>query len=191
MKERLMQYIEGKIGLQMKRNHDFTILSERITAETNGKLSPTTLKRLWGYVNDQNSEPSIYTLDLLAEYLGFKDYDDFKRKIGSEDSEGPKILSSLTTIEAIDADDFSIGEEFDVSWAPDRSCTLRHLGNRHFLVVHSVNAQLKAGDTFTTDLFIEGDQLRAGNLSHGGRTGLCYIAGKIGGVHINRKNKKR
>ena len=191
MKERLMQYIEGKIGLQMKRNHDFTILSERITAETNGKLSPTTLKTLWGYVNDQNSEPSIYTLDLLAEYLGFKDYDDFKRKIGSEDSEGPKILSSLMTIEAIDADDFSIGEEFDVSWAPDRSCTLRHLGNRHFLVVHSVNAQLKAGDTFTTDLFIEGDQLRAGNLSHGGRTGLCYIAGKIGGVHINRKNKKR
>ena len=55
----------------MKYNHEFTQLSKLIYEATHEYISTTTLKRMWGYINDRKSEPRITTLNLLANVAGF------------------------------------------------------------------------------------------------------------------------
>ncbi len=57
---------------------DFEALSERILAETNVSLSPSTLKRLWGRVT-YTSVPQATTLNTLARFVGYASYRDFER----------------------------------------------------------------------------------------------------------------
>ena len=52
-------------------------LSERILAETQVLLSPTTLKRVWGRVA-YSSAPSITTKNALARFAGYQNWRDFK-----------------------------------------------------------------------------------------------------------------
>lgn len=58
-------------------NQDFELLSEEIYKKTNINLSITTLKRIWGKV-DYQSSPSTTTLNVLAQYLGYKHWRDFQ-----------------------------------------------------------------------------------------------------------------
>ncbi len=61
------------------RHRDYVRLSEYISEQTKVNISVTTLKRLWGKVNyEGNVGPN--TLDALSNYLGFRDWMDFKSK---------------------------------------------------------------------------------------------------------------
>lgn len=64
------------------RNSHFELLSEKIFEQTQVQLSPVTLKRLWGKVS-YHSFPATNTLDVLAKFLGFKNWiyfqEDFER----------------------------------------------------------------------------------------------------------------
>ncbi|MFY0592945.1 hypothetical protein [Roseivirga sp.] len=60
-------------------NQDFELLSDKIFDETGIKLSVTTLKRVWGKVN-YNSDPSISTLNALANFIGFENWSELKNK---------------------------------------------------------------------------------------------------------------
>ncbi len=60
-------------------NDVFIELSEKIQKETQVLLSPTTLKRVWGRVKYQ-SQPSISTLNTLAQFAGFANWRDFKNQ---------------------------------------------------------------------------------------------------------------
>ncbi len=62
-------------------NEVFIELSKIIHEETNVLLSPTTLKRVWGKVN-YNSNPSINTLNTLAQFTGRLNWRDFKNNVG-------------------------------------------------------------------------------------------------------------
>ncbi len=64
-------------------NEVFIELSKLIQDETNVLLSPTTLKRVWGKVN-YDSNPSINTLNTLAQFTGYLNWRDFKNNIESK-----------------------------------------------------------------------------------------------------------
>ena len=64
-------------------NEVFLELSEIIQEQTNVLLSPTTLKRVWGKVN-YNSNPSINTLNTLAQFSGYSNWRDFKNNYESK-----------------------------------------------------------------------------------------------------------
>jgi len=70
----LCQKIEDKVGRQMYRPKDFEYLSTCIFDKLHASVSPSTLKRLWGYV-PTSSMPRESTLDILAQFL---DYDNWK-----------------------------------------------------------------------------------------------------------------
>lgn len=84
------------------------------------------------------------------------------------------------------ADDLEVNEEIIVTWMPNRTCRFRYLGNKRFVVVESVNAQISVGDTFTCHHFINGETLSIVQLTHKGKCGLTYVAGKLGGIHFKR-----
>jgi hypothetical protein len=56
---------------------DFDQLSEAIQASTGACLSVTTLKRVWGKVR-YDSSPTITTLNVLVQYLGYSNWYDFQ-----------------------------------------------------------------------------------------------------------------
>ena len=65
------------MGRHLKEARDFEELSELLSSHTRERLSPTTLKRLWGYLHNEEVQTRRYTLDILARLVGFHDYEDF------------------------------------------------------------------------------------------------------------------
>lgn len=61
------------------KNQDFEILSEKILEKTQVQLSVSTLKRIWGKVNYESS-PNITTLNALVNFLGFRNWHDFRQQ---------------------------------------------------------------------------------------------------------------
>lgn len=74
--ELLKSSIENKFGRRILYAKDCGELSQNVFEKTGCKVSETTLKRLWKLVNSAFN-PSKYTLNSLANYLDYKDFNDF------------------------------------------------------------------------------------------------------------------
>ena len=65
----LKQEVERMMGRQLKESRDFEELSDLIISHTHERLSPTTLKRLWGYLKNEEVETRPHTMDVLARWV--------------------------------------------------------------------------------------------------------------------------
>ena len=85
--ERLKEYTENVAGFRMCTPKDFDTLAQYVFNETGSLLSPTTLKRLWGYLREKEQQtPRLTTLNILSRYIGYIDYATFCKyqQTGSE-----------------------------------------------------------------------------------------------------------
>ncbi|PIQ48404.1 MAG: hypothetical protein COW03_10280 [Cytophagales bacterium CG12_big_fil_rev_8_21_14_0_65_40_12] len=71
-------------------NQEFQLLSYRIFEETRVRLSITTLKRVWGRVNYE-SDPSISTLNTLALFIGYENWNGLKQGLTKDLLSTPNI----------------------------------------------------------------------------------------------------
>ena len=74
--QRCLHQIEQQLGwgsVETWSGADFEALSDRILAATGVRLSPTTLKRVWGRIRYAGS-PSPTTLDTLAAFAGYDNW---------------------------------------------------------------------------------------------------------------------
>ncbi|WP_299113412.1 hypothetical protein [uncultured Winogradskyella sp.] len=81
--QKCLQKIEAKLNWGSSENwHNnvFSELSEAIYNKTGVLISTTTLKRIWGKVN-YNNAPSISTLNTLSQFIGYKNWRDFKTSL--------------------------------------------------------------------------------------------------------------
>lgn len=74
--EELKFLIEQEYGKTLNTTTDFEEFSIFLHKRTSKNISASTLKRLYGYVNDDH-KPRITTLDTLAEYIGHNNFKDF------------------------------------------------------------------------------------------------------------------
>ena len=72
----LREKVEQKAGRKMMTPKDFDFLSESIFEEIHTRISPSTLKRIWGYLQNDNT-PRSTSLNILANYVGYDDWDSF------------------------------------------------------------------------------------------------------------------
>lgn len=72
----LRSHVLNKLGKDKVYGKDCANLAERIYKKTRRQVSSTTLKRFFGLIKSEFN-PSRYTLDSLAEFVGFKDWHDF------------------------------------------------------------------------------------------------------------------
>ena len=84
--DRLRQTIETQTGRKMRTPKDFDYLSEQIFEKVHQTVSPTTLKRLWGYLSEA-AAPRLSTLNILSEFVGFDNWDSFCQNESAEGSE--------------------------------------------------------------------------------------------------------
>lgn len=78
MIQKLKESVELKFGQKITYQKDCKDLSDRVLSTTSRLISPSTLRRFYGFLAT-NSNPSRATLDILSSYCGFKNWDDFKK----------------------------------------------------------------------------------------------------------------
>ncbi len=171
----LKHRIETNLKRKMKTPTDFIFLSGAVFERTRETMSPTTLKRLWGYV-DGADQTRNSTLEILSQFLGFNGWDQFIEEI-NKDNGSDKVLSPH-----IDAKDLNVGDKVKVSWRPDRRCTFRYLGEQQFEVEAAENSKLKVGNTFCCSLFILGEPLYLSQLVQGKNPPVDFVVGNKDGL---------
>lgn len=171
----LKKQVEKRLNRKMKTPSDFIFLSGVIWERTHETMSPTTLKRLWGYI-DGADETRSSTLDILSRTLGFSDWDDFLKHLDTGGNSSP--VQSLHFY----ARDLAPGDRIFVSWKPDRRCTFRYLGDSQFIVEKAENSKLKEGNTFSASLFILGEPLYLSELVQGNNPPVAFVIGNKDGL---------
>lgn len=166
------------MGRPMAMPRDFEQLSEMLTERTGASLSVSTLKRLWGYVNNHFT-PSSYTLNSLSQFVGYDSWQQFSEQRHDIAPSDPIMSTSLNV-----ADTLHAGDRLKIVWAPDRECVVRYHGDLLFEVEQSVATRLKPGDTFKCGLIISGEPLYLDDLRQPGHNPVAYVCGQLSGVRF-------
>ena len=177
--EKLKGYVENVTGFKMHTPKDYAALANRIFNETGSLLSPTTLKRLWGYVQEKEQQrPRYTTLNILSRYVGYVDFETFC-KFQQIDGE---CESDFLTNNCLQTKALTKGEVLKLMWQPDRCVTIKYIGLCMFKVLESKNSKLSPDDIFICERFIENQPLLLSNLIHNNGEPVNYICGKKGGI---------
>lgn len=173
----LRKKIEIMSGISPKSPRDFDFLSSVIHARTRQKISATTLKRLWGYIEkDSDSQIRISTLDILSNFVGYVSWASFCDL--NAGANGSDFIATRTLY----AKDLTTGAIIRLLWNPDRCILIRFEGSDVFTVIESRNSKLMVGDTFHTSAIIDKHELLLTELCRPGMQPCSYICGRMGGV---------
>lgn len=114
--------IERMVGRKMVVPRDFAWLSEKVLERTQQRVSASTLRRFWGYVNEGVSA-SKFTKNVLANFLGYADFEEFGLSQGTGEQQSQMVIGK-----EISCDDLYEGQMLKLSWLPDRTCIIRYQG---------------------------------------------------------------
>lgn len=138
---RLKKDVERYISRVLHSPVDYSYLSERLQNEGHGYISPTTLKRVWGYISDKGEHytPSAYTLNSLCHLIGFSDITEYC-------SEAADIQSKEYKGEYLETVSLQPDAKVTILWQPNRKVQLRYIGAESFEVTENENSRLRVGD---------------------------------------------
>lgn len=175
----LRHRIELSINRKIKTPADFDFLAGVVWERLHETISPTTLKRLWGYIDGADTTRNS-TLNLLSQFIGYQDWDAFLKELeNNNEIQSASILSRHILTQNLQPNDM-----IEVGWQPNRHCIFRYIGNRSFIVEESHNSKLKAGDTFMCNLFVLGEPLYIDNLIQEKRPPIAFVVGNKSGLTL-------
>lgn len=177
--EELKLFVERKFGKVLYTTTDFEEFSLYLARITGTGVSSSTLKRLWGYVGDSH-KPRMFTLNVLANYIGYDSFTDFKSWLKSS----TRYNSSFFNSSQVTSGELSRGVTVEIGWSPNRLVSLRYLGDSLYEVVSSANSKLRAGDRFVTGCFIKEQPLYLPYVYRDGIRTTPFVAGSNGGLTI-------
>ncbi len=184
-KEQLCIDIERALGKELRTPKDFEILHERIYNRLHIFISATTLKRVWGYLED-GVQSRQGTLDILARFIGFQDYEDYETNASTykHGLQSSPVMSRKLNVD----EELKTGDRLRITWHPERVCEVTYLGKLNFRVDNSKNTRIKKGDIFQCSLFIEGEPLYIDNLIQDNQPPVAYVCGKKSGIRFEKAN---
>ena len=168
----LIQEVSRQYGGRLETTTDFDALSDSIESRSGERISPSTLKRIWGYVR-LNPRQRRSTLDILSRYAGRKDY----RALCIELQE----TSNYFTEESLRTRDLVAGTRLSLCWMPDRKVRIRYLGEYAFEVEDPGTSKLRTGDKVHCAGFLIGQSLYL-DIERDGETMPPYVAGRAKGL---------
>lgn len=174
----LKKQVEDVAGRTMRLPSDFDVVAQVVADATGERISPNTLKRLWGYLDGYRTSRR-FTLNVLARYAGHRDWDDFCRNLSNT------AASQIFDSHYVDSDTLQAGARLTLRWHPGRVVTIEYRGSNEWVVMDSRNAKLAVGDTFKCQGFVQGQPLVLNGVLHQGIDHpVSYICGKQGGIEI-------
>ena len=128
--EELKSLVEQKYGKLLATTTDFEEFSFFLERHTGYSVSASTLKRLYGYVNDDH-KPRMMTLDILSQYIEHKNYMEFKQWLKTS----TRYNSSFFKASQLVSSDLKKGAEVAIGWSPNRILRLRYLGESTYEIL--------------------------------------------------------
>ena len=172
----LCEAVEKALNLRMRTPKDFDFLRDQIFSKLGVMISPTTLKRIWGYITVE-STPRDSSLTVLAQFVGYTDYETFCEGLTDDDPPSAPVLGMRLPVEEL-----SVGDRIILRWDPLRVCVIESMGHSAFRVISSEKTRLQPGDTFSCSTIIEGEPMYLDNLVQGDHLPVGYVCGKKGGI---------
>lgn len=180
----LRNQVEHMIGTELKMRRHFDMLAEMVFTQTRNMVSPTTLRRFWGY---QEAEVSVskHTLDVLSMFVGYRNWDDFKQH-AEQYADGEEYSGSgfLQNIRRVKSESLECGQQVVITWLPNRRVVVVHEGTDVYRVISNENSKLRPGDTFHCSQLVEGQPLFCTDLLREGHAPMNYVGGKDGGIRF-------
>jgi len=168
--------IEDKFGKPLRYPSDYEALSMDMQEITGCPISVNTLKRLMGVI-DSVKEPRLYTLDTVAKYLGYSDWDVYiETLMGTGDSDFGEDDG------CIEEKDLNVGTQVEFRYHPGRSVVVEKESERQFTVLRSEGSKLKAGDHLEIGTFRLHYPLISKRVVREGEDLGSFTAGKINGL---------
>lgn len=93
LNEKLKKEIEKVYGQEIRYSKDCEALAAEVSQKTEYNISSTTVKRLLGFAKTE-SKPSLFTLDIIAIYLGYKSYEDLEISFSNPALEQNELLET-------------------------------------------------------------------------------------------------
>lgn len=177
------KHIEEKYGHSIRYPKDCDALSAHIRSCCSGRVSPSTLKRLFGFVKGIK-EPRLFTLDILANYLNYETWDCMMEKLCRKENAAPK------KIEKLNCHQLKKGSQLELSYAPGKKITLRYEGKSVFEVILSEESAVRGGDKIKAKDFVLSHPVYIEIIRHGKSCGLCTIGRVSGLIHIEKLTNK-
>ena len=178
--ETLREDVEKAFGKRLCTPRDFELLRERIYEQQRVVIGLSTLMRLWNYV-EGNVKPRKSTLDILAQFLGYRDFADYSHITLPEDtSDSNAIMAQGISV----SEQLTQGDRLELTWRPDRVCVIEYMGGSRFRIITAEKTHLHVGDTFSCESIIEGEPLYLDNLHHDEMPPMRYVCGKRAGIRF-------
>jgi hypothetical protein len=151
------------------------VLASDIVTRTGNRISASTLKRLFGMAKGID-EPRLYTLDVLAKYLGFKNFDELNSDMIRS------VASDYDIIEELKIADLDLNALMTIYYEPNRKLTFKYIGNLQLEIVEVVNSKLKLHDIVIITQVVRNYPLLIKEVIRQNKNLGSYTAAKISGV---------
>jgi len=173
----IKEHIEKKLGKSIRYHSDLEFLCIEIEKSTKQKISLNTLKRLFGFITGV-SEPRLYTLDTIAIYLGFTNWDVYLLSLDQSGNSG------FNSLQEIKIESLPVSSIVEFGYEPDRIVQIRYEGDNKFKVVSSKNSKLLENDLLELTHFVLNYPLIILNVIRMGKDMGRFTAGKVGGLTV-------
>lgn len=174
---RLRMDIEHRLGRRVCTPADFDTLADVVWKQTKEPISPTTLKRMWGYI-DGSDTIRRSTLCILAQFLGYADWEAWLNALNARGGSESAVFAG----EGIRSEDLQPGDRVELRWLPNRRCVVRYEGNLQYVVEDQQNSKLQVGDRFTAACFLLSQPAYCDRLLRDGNPPATYTAGSKHGL---------
>ena len=177
----IINLLKQKSGLLFDKAGDFELLSSSVFSETGRTIGVTTLKRLFNYINDDR-KASDYTLNTIALYLGYGDWEQLVHSININsawgyDDEGTIYIQSLEA-----------GTRLEVSYLNRKVLFVvtKRNGENVLKVVSAENSSLMIGDECDIYKISKGSFLEARHVYRGESIGNYKTRGEVSSINLHQ-----
>lgn len=178
----LIMAVSEKFGKEVIYPKEFESLSASILEITHEKISVSTIKRIFGYI-EYKGHPSLKVLNIFSYYLGYKDFSAFKKQLKNNDITYSTFFNSNILL----SQELKKDEIIELAWRPNRYLVIQYKGDNTFKVTRSENSKLLAGDVFKSEAFFIGKSFIAMNVIRDNTPLGNYIAGDEAGITLLSK----
>jgi len=172
----IINLLQDKSGYDLTISHSCVQLAQLITDSTGRNISASTMRRLLGFYNEER-QPQQFTLDAIALYLGYVNWDELIKSV----EEG---LSGFKEIGVdFDSNQLQTGQTLRLTYRPNRILCLSCLGNSAYLVQSCQGStHLQPGDILIIRAILKGFPLICQSVTRDGQILGAYSTAETVGI---------
>lgn len=176
--QKVIKFIAEVYGKPIRYPYDCDEISRAINLKTGKNISVNTMKRLLGFISEER-EPRLYTLDIIAEYLGFDNWDVCQSQLSG------RIGSSVGSFAAIKISKLKVDHLIKFRYFPDRMVVIKYCGDYFFDVIEAENSSLLIGDKIEVKQIVRNSPMYIDDVLRNGEHLGELTVGIVEGIRIS------